>query len=455
MKSTEIIDRILSLSQADDCIAIVEESSLANVRWANNATTTNGLSTSRTVLVIAIRDRRVGTVLRRYVDEAGLEALVREAESACELREPAEDFAELEGQTETPANWEAPAIATNTAVFKPLIKPLAQAFSQAEAESQRLFGYAEHSRTTTWLANSRGLKRRHDQNKGQIEMTAKTADFAASSWIGQATADFTDVDAGALVTSLRQRLEWSKTKVELPAGLYDTLLQPSAVADLLIYAYWTAAARDADEGRTVFGKAGGGTKLGQQLAPAGVNLYSDPAESGLEVANFEVVGGSSSYASVFDNGVSLSRTNWIEDGKLAHLITPRSWAAHQNTTATPYIDNLIMATPGTKSLEDMIAGVKRGLLVTCLWYIREVDPQRLLLTGLTRDGVFLIEDGQIKGVVNNFRFNMSPVEMLSAITESGATVPTLAREWGDYFTFAKMPPLLIRDFNMSSVSQAT
>lgn len=468
MTSTELIDRILALSTADDCMVIVEEASNVNVRWANNSTTTNGAATSRTLLITAIRDQRVGTVHRSYIDETRLEDLVREAEAACEYQEPADDYFELVGadgetgesqpasqseQTQ-PTDWATPAPTTSVAVFSQLSQDLAAAFKKAQAEHQKLFGYAEHTRTTTWLANSRGLRRRHDQQKGHVEITAKTDDFSSSVWVGQATKDFTDLAVAQLMARLQQRLEWSKTKLELPAGQYDTLLEPSAVADLLIYYYWTSAARDAVEGRTVFSDPGGKTKLGQTLAPQDISLYSDPGEPGLEVPSFEIAGASSSYASIFDNGVEVSRTNWIENGTLGHLITPRYWAKRQNTLPTPYIDNLIMTTDNDTSLDELIKGVKRGLLVTCLWYIREVDPQRLLLTGLTRDGVFLIEDGEVKGAVNNFRFNMSPVEMLGHIAASGQSGPTLPREWGDFFTFAKTPPLVIKDFNMSSVSQA-
>jgi predicted Zn-dependent protease len=125
------------------------------------------------------------------------------------------------------------------------------------------------------------------------------------------------------------------------------------------------------------------------------------------------------------------------------------------------VDNLVLSggaqhAQDAGSLESMIASTKRGLLLTCLWYIRTVDPQTLLLTGLTRDGVYLIEDGEVTGAVNNFRFNESPVGMLSRLAEAGATErSTLPREWSDYFTRCAMPPLRIEGFNMSSVSQAS
>jgi predicted Zn-dependent protease len=163
-------------------------------------------------------------------------------------------------------------------------------------------------------------------------------------------------------------------------------------------------------------------------------------------------------SSVFDNGLPLHPTAWIQDGSLAALHSSRHSAALAGLPVAPAIDNLILAAPTSgaeaPTLAEMIASTGRALLLTCLWYIREVDPQVLLLTGLTRDGVYLVEDGEVVGAVNNFRFNESPVVMLGRLLEVGATVPTLPREWGDYFNRAAMPPLRVEGFNMSSVSQA-
>ena len=140
---------------------------------------------------------------------------------------------------------------------------------------------------------------------------------------------------------------------------------------------------------------------------------------------------------------------------LSALHSSRHSAALTGLPVTPPVDNLIMSTGSSASLESMIASTKRGLLLTCLWYIREVDPQTLLLTGLTRDGVYLVEEGEVVGAVNNFRFNESPVGLLGRLAEVGATAPALAREWSDYFSRSAMPPARFEDFNMSSVSQAS
>src|SRR6202012_1512109 len=274
---------------------------------------------------------------------------------------------------------------------------------------------------------------------------AKSADLARSAWAGEATRDFADVDVEALAAGLTQRLEWAQRKGGLPAGRYETLLPPTAAADLLTYLYWSAGAKDAVDGRTVFSKPGGGTRVGESLSSQPVTLRSDPFARGIGSAPFGVAHASSRDSSVFDNGLPLGPTDWIRDGDLAALIQTRYSARLTGLPVTPAIDNLIFETaaPSPPSLAEMIASTERGLLLTCLWYIREVDPQTLLLTGLTRDGVYLVENGAVTGVVNNFRFNESPVDLLGRASEAGRTELTLSREWSDFFMRTAMPPLRI------------
>jgi len=291
---------------------------------------------------------------------------------------------------------------------------------------------------------------------GNVQLNAKSADLERSAWAGAASRDFTDIDVAAMEAGLARRLDWAARRVELPAGRYETILPPSAAADLFIYLYWSAGAKDALDGRTVFSKAGGGTRVGERLAGLPLTLRSDPAAPGLQCAPFVIARASSRSSSVFDNGLALQPTEWISGGELAALTQTRYSAELSGLPVTPAIGNLILSAPGAAaSMQDMIAATGRGLLVTCLWYIREVDSQTLLLTGLTRDGVYLVENGEVTGAVNNFRFNESPVAMMGRIAEAGVTVPALPREWNDYFTRTAMPPLRVEGFNMSSVSQAS
>ncbi|MFI9201014.1 metallopeptidase TldD-related protein [Streptomyces sp. NPDC053048] len=459
-KPHEIVERVLELSRADGCVVIASEESTANLRWAGNALTTNGVTRGRNVTVVATVDGAEGTasgvVTRSAVTAADLEPLVRAAEAAAREAGPAEDAQPLvTGVPHSPAFTDAPA-ETSSAVFDAFAPALGEAFARARSQGRELYGFARHEMASSYLGTSAGLRLRHDQPTGTLELNAKSPDRTRSAWAGRSTRDFTDVDPGAMDAELAERLAWANRRLELPAGRYETLLPPTAVADLLVYQQWSAAARDAAEGRTVFSKAGGGTRIGEKLSRLPLTLRSDPHAPGLECAPFVLAGSSGDDASVFDNGLPIAATEWIREGVLEHLLTTRHSAGLTGLPTTPYTDNLILDGGGTRSLAEMVAASGHdgpALLLTCLWYIREVDPASLLLTGLTRDGVYLVEKGEVVGEVNNFRFNESPVSLLSRATEAGRTEPTLPREWGDYFTRAAMPALRIPDFNMSSVSR--
>ncbi|MGQ4406413.1 metallopeptidase TldD-related protein [Streptomyces hayashii] len=456
-KPHEVVERALDLSRADGCVVIADEQSTANLRWAGNTLTTNGVTRGRTLTVIATMDGREGAasgvVSRAAVTADELEPLVRAAEAAARGAGPAEDAQPLvTGVAQSPEFTEAPA-ETSSTVFADFAPALGEAFARARAGGRELYGFANHELVSTYLGTSTGLRLRHDQPNGTLELNAKSPDRTRSAWAGRSTRDFKDVDPGALDAELAVRLGWARRRVELPAGRYETLLPPTAVADLLIYQLWSASGRDATEGRTVFSKPGGGTRLGEKLTDLPLTLRSDPNEPGLESAPFVIAHSSGGDQSVFDNGLPLRSTDWIDAGELRHLTTTRHSAALTGLPTAPAGDNLILDGGEDRSLEEMVASTRRGLLLTCLWYIREVDPAALLLTGLTRDGVYLVEDGEVVGEVNNFRFNESPVGLLGRASEAGRTEKTLPREWSDWFTRAAMPPLRVPDFNMSSVSQ--
>ncbi|MCX4432866.1 MULTISPECIES: metallopeptidase TldD-related protein [Streptomyces] len=456
-KPHEVVERALELSRADGCVVIADEHSTANLRWAGNALTTNGVTRGRTLTVIATVDGREGTasgvVSRAAVTADELEPLVRAAEAAARGAGPAEDAQPLvTGVPESPDFTDAPA-ETSSAVFADFAPALGESFARARAGGRELYGFANHELVSSYLGTSTGLRLRHDQPNGTLELNAKSPDRTRSAWAGRSTRDFKDVDPASLDAELATRLGWAERRVDLPAGRYETLLPPTAVADLLIYQMWSAAARDAAEGRTVFSKPGGGTRVGEKLTELPLTLRSDPNEPGLESAPFVLTHSSGDDASVFDNGLPLSATDWVREGTLTRLSTTRHSAGLTGLPVAPIIGNLILDGGEDRSLEEMVAATERGLLLTCLWYIREVDPATLLLTGLTRDGVYLVENGQVVGEVNNFRFNESPVDLLSRATEAGRTEKTLPREWSDWFTRAAMPALRVPDFNMSSVSQ--
>jgi predicted Zn-dependent protease len=455
-----LVEHAVSTSTADDCLAILSDTTSANLRWANNTLTTNGVMHGITMTVVSFVRGSGGTATGSVTGSATTQAqvtdLVRAADAAARAGSPAEDANELV-RDRSSADWDDAPVPTDIHVYDDFAPALGEAFARATSADRVLYGFVNHESTSTYLASTTGLRLRHVQPTGHYGCTAKTADLTRSAWVGAATRDFTDVDALAMEQTLATRLGWGERRVDLPAGRYDTILPPAAVADLMIDAYWNAGARVAHEGQSVYSRRGVGTRIGERITRPGVNLFSDPAHPGLECAPFTLAASSDNESSVFDNGLPLARTDWIRDGKLTSLLQTRHSAAMTGQPVTPAVDNLVLSVDGAEGgIEDLIAGTERGLLLTCLWYIREVDPQSLLLTGLTRDGVYLVEDGEITGAVNNYRFNESPIDLLRRFTAASETVPSFSREWGDdFFSRTATPALRVPDFNMSSVSQAT
>ena len=438
-------------NRCDETIVIVTDRSEASLRWAGNSMTTNGVSTSRSTTVISIvrtaGGAHVGSVRSSVVDAEAIDSLVAAADKAAHTSPEARDSAPLISGAGEPADWDDPVPGTGAGAFAQVARALSAGFGR----SDRLYGFAHHIVETTFLATSTGVRRRFTQPTGSVEVNAKRGE--ASAWAGVSTPWFADVSIDAMLADLSMRLDWSKRTVELPAGRYETLMPPSTVADMMIYLGWSMDGRGAQEGRTALSAPGGGTRVGEKLTSLPLTMYSDPLAPGLECSPFVHTASSSERMSVFDNGMGIDRVDWIRDGAISGLVYPRAAAAEFGIAPAVPADNLLM-TGGAKDLADMVAGTERGLLLTTLWYIRTVDPTTLLLTGLTRDGVYLIEDGEITAAVNNFRFNESPLDLLRRATEAGRAEVTLPREWSDWATRAVMPTLRIPDFHMSSVSQA-
>ncbi|MDQ1689785.1 MAG: hypothetical protein QOK42_2760, partial [Frankiaceae bacterium] len=426
----DVVDKVLAAA-GGDCIAILTEGSSTNLRWANSTLTTNGAMRSRELTLIRFvegRDGiRAGVIARSSVTPDSLDEALAAVERAAADSTPAEDAAPLVEGRQDP-DWDDPAAETGPDVFAEFAPSLGRGFDAARSAGRDLYGFAEHLVTTTYLGSSTGLRLRHVQPEGRVEVTGKRG-AGNSAWVGRYTTDFGDVRPEDLDAELATRLGWAERSIDLDAGRYETILPPGAVADLLIYTYWTAGARNASEGSTVFSKSGGETRVGERLSPVPFSLTSDPGYPGLECAPFVTATSSGPTSSVFDNGLPLGRTEWIREGELSALLQTRASAALTGLPVTPAVDNLILSAPdASKRLDEMVSSTERGLLLTCLWYIREVDPETLLLTGLTRDGVYLIESGEVVGAVNNFRFNESPVDLLGRVSEVSRTETVLCRE---------------------------
>jgi predicted Zn-dependent protease len=277
----QLIEQALDAGRpGGELVVIADEHSTVNLRWAANTLTTNGVASTRSLRVIAI-DRHsdgscgVGAVSRSGVRSDQVADLVGEAEKAAAQAPAADDAGELvtDGMArygQQPhlgaPRWEEAAASTEVAVLRGFAASLGDTLREAQGAGRKLYGFAEHEVSSTFLGTSAGLRLRHDQPTGRLELNAKSADMTRSAWAGAATRDFSDVDVAALETGLAERLSWQSRRVDLPAGRYEVLLPPTAVADLMINFYWEAGARGAAEGRTVFAAPGGGTRVGERLS---------------------------------------------------------------------------------------------------------------------------------------------------------------------------------------------
>ncbi|HVX20520.1 MAG TPA: metallopeptidase TldD-related protein [Acidimicrobiales bacterium] len=471
----DVVEEVLAAAAAagaGDCVVLVEEAHEAEVRYANNTTTTNGVRLDRRVTAIRFVEVDGGPAgggpsgggasrggvaagVARQAGDVDPAALVAAADVDARGSGPAADAQPLVAGGADAAFGDPPGT-TDLGALGGVLSGLAGGFERARAAGVVLSGFAEHRVATTYLGSSTGLRRRHQQPTGAVHLVGRSDDGTRSAWAGTGAADFAEVTLGALEEQVVRGLDWAANRIELPAGRYDTVLPPAAVADMMTYLVESAGGQQAEEGRTVFSRPGGGTRVGEVLSTLPFDLWSDPAQPELACAPFLAVGASGPNVSVFDNGLPLGRTDWVRRGRLERLLYHRAGAARSKVPATAPVDNLVLALPGAAgSVDDLVAATERGLLLTCLWYIREVDPATLLLTGLTRDGVYVVEDGQVVGATNNFRFNESPVDLLARATQAGDTVRTLGREFGEWANRVAMPPLRVPDFNMSTVSRAS
>ncbi len=498
----EVALREAARGGADGCIVLVDETSHADVRFALNTTTTNGVRRDRSVTVIAITsasasssDGAPSVGVSRRSGVVDVEQMVSAALTDARGAPPAEDaFTLVDGMGIRTRSVAAAAVAfglapveTDLSALGGVLSGLSSAFRRAEAHDVVLAGFAEYGVSTVYLGSSTGLRLSFSQPTGAVNLVGRSLDGVRSAWVGLGSemGEMAEPAFGALESELWRRLEWARRPLALEAGRYEVILPPSGVADMMGSLFFYAmGGQDAEDGRTVFSASEGDggdkrrTRVGERVTDMPFTLYSDPLEPGIECLPFVVCGSSNSESSVFDNGLPLARTDWIRDGFLTHLRYHRAGAARSGVEAAPYIDNLVLRGDGADrvggngggdgadggdrggggdggTVDEMVARTERGLLLTCLWYIREVDPATALLTGLTRDGVYVIEDGAVVGAANNFRFNESPIDLLARATEVGTSVRTLGRELGEYLNRCIMPPLRIPDFNMSSVSQAS
>ncbi len=433
----DITQRRLAASQADACIVHVEGGNALNLRFARNSATSNGARSAVDVTIISQFGQQSGSATVTSLDDGALETAQRRSEEIARLS-PAnpEQMPPLGPQIY--AAGAAYDTATTALRAADLAEAPGAAIARAVREGVDAAGYTETGAKFTAMATSSGLFAYDRQTDAAFTVTARRKDGSWSGWAGGSQFRFGEIGAGQIAESAVAKAAHSQPPLDLDPGQYTVILEASAVGEMLQYLLWSMQARSADEGRSWLSGKDGATKLGEQLVDPRVTIYSDPADALVPSHTFG------------SEGLPQERTAWIENGVVRNLSCSRYWAQKTGRAPRPYPAGLAM-TGGPSSVDEMIRNTSRGILVTRVWYTNTLDPRTLLITGLTRDGNFLIENGRIAGPVRNFRFNESLIAMLGNIDAIG---PALRVHGGDLGRWPiAAPPLLVKSFNFSSRSR--
>jgi len=436
-ETKKILEKVLSFSKADGCSVTLNGQDRGNIRYARNSVSTSGEDSNVTLGVQSYYGKKSGSATINEFDDASLEKVVRRSEELAQLAPENPEFMEpLPQQSYGP---DSKTFSEATAKITPDYRAQAAADSinPAAAKDVTAAGYLQDSRGFGSLMTSKGLYAYNQATSVDFTVTMRSNDGTGSGWAAADLNDVSKLNAAEVSKIAIDKSLMSRNAKAIEPGKYTVILEPAAGSDL-IRLMLNMNARQADEGRSFLAKKGGGTKLGEKLVDERVNIYTDPWHS-------EVPG--SPWAG---DGLARKKMDLIKNGVVANLLYDRYWASQKGVEATPFPSNAIMD-GGNASLEDMIKDTKKGVLVTRFWYIRPVDPQTLLYTGLTRDGTFYIENGKIKHPIKNFRFNESPVIMLNNLETLGKQVRAVTSEGA---TSLYMPYMKIRDFTFSSLSDA-
>jgi predicted Zn-dependent protease len=430
-EARQILEKVLSYSKADECTVSLTGSQGGNIRYARNAVSTSGEETNRNLTVLSSFGKRSGTASINEFDNASLEKVVRRAEELAKLAPENPEFVSI---LEPQQYAESTAFFDSTANIDPEFRARVAENSIVPATQKDVTaaGFLQHSSGFASMMNSKKLFAYQKNSNVDFTVTMRTNDGQGSGWASRDFNDASKLNAAEASEVAIQKAVSSRSAKAIEPGKYTVILEPAAAVTLIDNMMSNFNARTADEGRSFLSKPSGKNKLNEKIVDERVTIYTDPMDPNLPGSTWT------------NEGLPRTRTEWIKNGVVKKLYYDRFWAGQKGTEAVAFPTNIIMQ-GGTESLEDLIKGTERGVLVTRLWYIRTVDPQTLLYTGLTRDGTFYIENGQIKYPVKNFRFNESPVIMLNNLDALGKP----QRVEGNL-----IPPMRIRDFTFTSLSDA-
>jgi len=430
-EAKKLIDKVLSYSKADEVNVTLNGGREGNIRYARNTVSTSGEADNLSLAVTSVFGKRSGTATINEFDDASLEKTVRRAEEIARLAPENPEYMPALGPQQYGKSL---TYSENTARIDPLFRANAALASIQPAISKKLTaaGYLEDTTGFSAIGNNKGLVGYNKQTSGDFTITVRTADEKGSGYGVQSFTDASKLNTKRITQVAIDKAVASANAKEMQPGKYTVILEPTAAGELLSLMINALDARSADEGRSFFGRKGGGNKIGEKLFSEKVQIISDPLSPENPASPFA------------PDGRPRERVTWVENGVLKSLPSSRYWAQQKGVDALPSPSGVIVQ--GTdQTLNDLIKGTEKGILVTRFWYIRPVDPQTLVYTGLTRDGTFYIENGVVKHAIKNFRFNESPVAMLNNLEALGKP---------ERIGNNMIPPMRIRDFNFTSLSDA-
>lgn len=422
-----ILEKVLKHAKADATLASLHGEDFASTRMSDNAITQN-VQRRRTALhVECAYGQQHGSASTDDLHDEALCNAVERAQAIAQASPPDEEYMPSIEAAETTkyARVDAYCEQTERSTPEEKARALAAAAQKVQAAKLRLSGGFSSGAYFVALANSAGLRAYHAQTDAGFHATVLGS--AGSGWAEQTANRIAEVDVAATAQKALETCRAAQNPKPFEPGRYDVILSPAAIGEMMQFAFWwTLDAKSADEGHTYLRG-----KLGTKVFGENINISSDPAEKTCPGSPF------------FGDGMAVPRLSWVEDGVLKNLAYSRFWAKKQGKTPTGHPTNLLLK-GGDKTVEQMIASTQRGLLVNRFWYIRYVDPMRPTLTGMTRDGLFLIEDGKITGPVQQMRFNEDTTEMLKRVEMLGSV---------ERIEGMLMPTIKVKDFNFDSATK--
>ena len=430
-ESRSIIKQALSFSSADEIRVNLSGGRSGNTRFALNSITTSGDEDTLNVQVLAYFGKQHATASGTEFTDDALQKIVRTAEEAARFApEDPEYVPELQPQTYLPIN----PYFSSTAAMTPELRAKGVQSSIEPSIKKDLVsaGFFSNRHGFSAVGNNHKLFGYYQGTYASFSVTTRTQDGLGSGWGSDSARNIDRVDYQAASRRALEKAEASSNSKTLEPGAYPVILEPQAVSDFMRTGSYALNARSADEGRSFFSKSGGGNKIGEKVAGENVTMRSDPTHPELLGSPF---GG---------DGLPAKKNTWIKNGVLTQLFYDRYWAEKQGKEPTGWPSSIIIeGENGT--LDDLISNTDRAVLITRFWYIRFADPQSLLLTGLTRDGTFWVENGRIQHAIKNFRFNESPMAVLNKITDMSESV---------HVGGSMVPAIRASEFTFSSLSDA-